>query len=160
MTLLLKGVIVGYRTFQFVEKIKNLIVLDNSVVMRWFFNDGSIKGLEYAESLLFYMKENNMKPVVPTLWVSEACFVSGCYVKNKDYSPEIVKEKLTNAFEMFLIVDPRIEPIALFEYAQRFNLSEYDANYALLADSLSCPVATLDKKLIKAVVKSDGKIFK
>jgi len=82
--------------------------------MRWFFNDGSDSDLEYAEAVLGYMKINDVKPVVPTLWVSEACFVSNGYVKNKKHSTAIVEEKLVNAFDMFLVVDPKLEPKTLF----------------------------------------------
>jgi predicted nucleic acid-binding protein len=150
---------VGYKTLITIERYPNLLVLDNSLVMRWFFNDGSDSDLEYAEAVLGYMKINDVKPVVPTLWVSEACFVSNGYVKNKKHSTAIVEEKLVNAFDMFLVVDPKLEPKTLFAYANRHNIPDYDANYALLAANLNCPIATLDKRLGKAVVKANGSLL-
>jgi len=134
-----------------------MLVVDNSVIMRWFFKDGSESDKAYAEAVLRYMKANQIKPVVPTLWVSEACFVSNGYVKNKGFSTSVVQEKLINAFDMFLVVDPLLEPAVLFDYAHRHKISDYDANYALLAENLNCPLATLDQKLTKAVLKAKGR---
>ena len=149
----------GYKAFLTIQRYPNLLVLDNSIVMRWFFSDGSEEDKEYSEAVLSYMKINNVKPVVPTLWVSEACFVSGGYVKSKIFSHSVVQEKLVNAFDMLLVVDPRLEPVTLFNYATRYNISNYDANYALLAENLKCPLATLDKKLGKAVIQANGELL-
>ena len=146
----------GYRTVSTIERYPNLLVVDNSVIMRWFFSDGSEVDKAYAEDVLRHMKTNQIMPVVPTLWVSEACFVSNSYVKKKGFSTSVVQEKLTNAFDMLFVVDSFLDPVVLFDYAYRYKLSDYDANYALLAENLNCPLATLDKKLKKAVISAKG----
>lgn len=150
----------GFKTLLTIGRYSDLLVIDNSVIMRWFFNDVSERDRGYSEFVLSYMKENKIKPVVPSLWVSEASFVSSAYVKNKRFSRDVVQEKLRNAFDMLLVVDPRIEPEALFEFANRHSVSDYDANYALLADNLNCSIATLDKKLARAIVNSQGVLLK
>ncbi len=42
------------------------------------------------------------------------------------------------------------DPLALFQLAQRYKLSAYDAAYLLLAESLKAPLATFDAKLAAA----------
>ncbi len=148
-----------YRTPLAIENNKNLIVLDNSVVMRWMFCDGSQEDLDYAEAVLNYMKLGQLKAIVPSLWVSESSFVTANYVKKQEFSIPLACEKLAKAFEMFSVIDSRYDPVELFKFSIEYNISSYDANYALLAKTYDCTLATLDKKLRKAVVRSRGKLL-
>lgn len=43
-----------------------------------------------------------------------------------------------------------IEPVAVLELAQRYQLTGYDASYLWLAAHLKCPLATFDKQLAQA----------
>ena len=160
LTLLFKKVeTVGYKSFASIVSNNNLLVLDNSVVMRWFFNDGSDEDLEYAEKVLRRIKKGHLTLVAPSLWLSEASFVTRSYVKREIVKSQIVVEKLTEAFNFFSVVECHFNAVELFDFSTKFNLSSYDANYALLANKLNCPLATLDRKLRKIMEQSGGLIL-
>ena len=149
----------GYKSLASIAHNKDLIVFDNSVVMHWFFNDGSEEDLRYATDVLQHSKYRHATLVVPSLWLSESSFVSNFYVKRKMVESSIVTKKLTEAFNLFSIVECHFSALELFEFSAEFNLSSYDANYALLAKKLNCPLSTLDKKLRKAVIESGGLVL-
>ena len=150
----------GYRPFSsIVTNAKNLIVLDNSVVMRWFFSDGSVDDIKYASDVLGYVKRTKSVLVVPSLWMSESSFVSNFYVKRKSIEHDAVTKKLSEAFNLFSIVECHFSAVELFKFSQEFNISSYDANYALLAKKLNSPLSTIDKKLRKVMVKSGGLVL-
>ncbi len=149
----------GYREPLSIEHNDSLLVLDNSVVMRWIFGDGSQSDLKFAVAVLKQMKIGGLKAIVPSLWVSESSFVVANYVKKQEFSMSLACEKLARAFELFSVIDSRFDPVELFQFSMANNISSYDANYALLAKKYDCPLATLDKKLQKAVIKSKGKLL-
>lgn len=137
----------------------NLVVVDNSVVMRWLFNDGSNKDQEYARKVLKQTRLNKKSLLVPSLWVYEAAFVVNAYVLREAITPQQAREKLDNLFALCNVITINDSPTALFNYSNKYKISSYDAGYALLAQNLNCPLASLDKKLIKAVKQSGGKLF-
>lgn len=149
----------GYRSLISLAKTNNLVVLDNSVVMRWFFNDGSDEDLSYAESVLKYCKTNKSTLVVPSLWLSESSFVSASCVKRAVVESELVIEKLIEAFNLFAVVECHFSAAELYKFSAKYSLSSYDSNYALLAGKLGCPLSTLDKKLRRSTIQSGGVIL-
>jgi len=150
---------VGYKSFASIVSNGHLLVLDNSVVMRWFFNDGTDDDLKYAASVLLHVKQNHLTLVTPSLWLSEASFVARSYVKREIVKPHVVIEKLKEAFNFFSVVECHFNAVELFDFSIEFNLSSYDANYALLANKLNCPLSTLDKKLRKVMIQSGGLVL-
>ncbi len=137
----------------------NLVIVDNSVIMRWLFNDGSDKDQEYAHKVLKQTQFKRKSILVPSLWVYEAAFVVNAYLQRDSINPQQAREKLDNLFALCKVITLSDSPTDLFNFSTQYKISSYDAGYALLAQKLNCPLATLDKKLIKAVKQSGGKLF-
>lgn len=130
------------------------LVVDNSVVMRWLFKDGSEADRDYAGKVANLVETHDV--YVPALFVPEAANVISRALKAKVIS----KTASTSCFdlidEMSATVAPPADTKAVMQLALRSfddNLSAYDASYLLLAESLSCPLATLDQDLRKAAIK-------
>jgi predicted nucleic acid-binding protein len=93
---------------------------------------------------------------VPALFVTEAANVLSRALKAKAIS----KEDSDTCFELIddmaaTVVAPAYTNALMQLTLRSFedNLSAYDASYLLLAESLGCPLATLDQDLRKAAVK-------
>lgn len=130
------------------------LVVDNSVVMRWLFNDGSEADHDYAGKVASLVETHDV--YVPALFVSEAANVISRALKAKVIS----KTDSTSCFDliedMAATVVPPADTKAVMQLTLRSfedNLSAYDASYLLLAESLNCPLATLDQDLRKAAIK-------
>lgn len=130
------------------------LVVDNSVVMRWLFNDGSEADREYAKKIASLVETHDV--YVPALFVPEAANVISRALKAK------VISKIDSATCFDLIADmaasvvPPEDTSAVMQLTLRAfddNLSAYDASYLLLAENLNCPLATLDQDLRKAAIK-------
>ena len=135
-------------------------VLDNSVSMRWYFGDGSVRDLAYANRVLDVME--NSKVIVPATWGLEVGNVIA-----RSESKSLVTIEASNKFiEMIkgadITVDAHTFEYALtrnLELARTYKLTAYDASYLELALRLRIPLATLDENLRKAAKKSGVKIF-
>ncbi len=135
-------------------------VLDNSVVMRWFFGDSKPQELAYAGKVLDAMKKASAH--VPVTWGLEVANVIA-----KAEAKALVTEARSGAFlEMLEGVDIEVDaatfPHALsdtLQLARRYRLSAYDASYLELALRLGLPLATLDEDLQKAAKKAGVKKF-
>ena len=130
------------------------LVIDNSVVMRWLFNDGSGADRDYAVKVAGLVETHDV--YVPALFVAEAANVISRALKAK------VINKATSAICFDLIDDlaatvvPPENTSATKQLTLRAfedHLSAYDASYLLLAESLGCVLATLDQDLRKVAVK-------
>ena len=135
-------------------------VLDNSVVMRWFFGDGKPRELVYARNVLEAMK--NASALVPVTWGLEAANVIA-----KAEAKEIVTEAHSGTFiEMLKGLDIKVDT-ATFSHAladtlqlsRRYRLSAYDASYLELALREGIALATLDGDLQKSAKKAGVKRF-
>jgi len=135
-------------------------VLDNSVVMRWFFGDGKPQELAYAGKVLDAMKGSSA--LVPVTWGLE---VSNVLARAE--AKELVTEARSEAFvEMLqgvdIVVDTATFSHALsdtLQLARRYRLSAYDASYLELALREGLSLATLDENLHKAMKKAGVKRF-
>jgi len=133
-------------------------VLDNSVTMRWLFNDGSHSDQTYAKYVLHLIEDGNV--IVPDVWYLEVANVIA-----RAESKFGLTEARSSAFfhvlqQMNIQVDQETARHALgdtLQLARRYNLSAYDASYLELALRKGLPVATLDDALLKALKKAGGK---
>lgn len=130
------------------------LVVDNSVVMRWLFSDGSEVDKAYAAEVASLVETSDV--YVPALFISESANVISRALKAKIIS----KAESVSCFELIddmaaVVVAPK-DTHAIKLLATRAlddKLSAYDASYLWLADDLDCPLATLDQDLRKAAIK-------
>lgn len=137
----------------------NSLVLDNSVVMRWLFDDGSASDRRYAKKVLAHIESASAQVFVPHLWIYEATFVVSYYARQQELNRERCMNDLNFLFDVCSVVAARDKPGAVFEFATTYNLSAYDASFLMLAESLGCALASLDKKMRKAARKVGQPVF-
>lgn len=154
-----RGVSVAFKRLAKGERYDNALVVDNSVMMRWLFKDGSSSDQDYAHSVLEKIKAKNLRVIAPYIWVYEAAFVSHYYTKQQAIRYDEAITCLDALFELSTIIRGEETPSQLLEIADAYSVSSYAAAYLLLAKQHDCPLATLDKKMQKACKKAKGKLF-
>jgi predicted nucleic acid-binding protein len=122
-------------------------VVDNSVVMSWYFKDETNK---YADTVLD--KLTGATVVVPSIWPLEVVNVLIVAERQKRLSESDSIRFLTLLSQLPIVVEyERPEMMKeLLALARAYNLSSYDASYLYLAMRKGLPIATLDNKLIEA----------
>jgi predicted nucleic acid-binding protein len=130
------------------------LVIDNSVVMRWLFKDGSEADRDYAGKVASLVETHDI--YVPALFVPEAANVISRAIKAKVISKVDIAGYFDLIDDMAAHVVPPEDTSAVMQLTLRAfedNLSAYDASYLMLAENLNCSLATLDQDLRKAAVK-------
>lgn len=132
---------------------RHSFVLDNSVAMRWCFEDATHP---YAETILRYLSDGS-EAIVPVLWYYEATSVltkaqrSGALSVSK-------AEAFIQDLEAFTISTDIIENKYILsdvrQVALQYALTGYDAAYLELALRKKIALATLDQELIAAAQKA------
>lgn len=136
-------------------------VLDNSVVMRWLFVDGSKADKEYSIGILSLLEDIENQAVTPSIWPLEVANVLA-----RGESQGLLTEARSAEFSGLLermAIQVEVETSAhalgsILQLARRFNLSSYDASYLDLALRNGIPLATLDKELMRAAGKTAVKV--
>lgn len=139
---------------------KSRFVLDNSVVMRWFFGDGMEKDLEYATRVLDAMSTSTA--IVPSVWSLEVVNVIA-----RAEAKSLVAEASSEAFiGMIGQLDISVHVAAteqvtgaILQLARRYVLSSYDASYLNPALRKNLLLATLDSDLLQAAQQAGVKQF-
>lgn len=125
-------------------------VVDNSVVVAWFFPS---QATDYTDSVLDRLKADTAH--VPALWVLEFSNVLRKAVMGRKLATESALEIIAEAEKLPLSVDYTATATAEnMELALRFGLSSYDAAYLDLAMRLGLPVAAKDGALHDAAIKA------
>jgi predicted nucleic acid-binding protein len=131
-------------------------VLDNSIVMRWFFNDGSIKDRQYSEEILNLIVSGSHTPITPGIWPLEIANV----ISRAESMGQIAETRSAHFLEIIREMKIATESIdqdiafgSVLHLARVYQLSSYDASYLELAMRYSIPLASLDKELIGAMKK-------
>jgi predicted nucleic acid-binding protein len=135
-------------------------VLDNSVAMRWLLPSQKFADQDYAEAVLRSMLDATA--LVPQLWHLEAA--------NVLLTAEQCGELTTAATDSFMVelINLPIETDHLtssqafgqtLSLARTYRLSSYDAAYLELAIRSKLPLATLDKRLLKAAGKAGVTLY-
>ncbi|MFB0936271.1 MAG: type II toxin-antitoxin system VapC family toxin [Propionivibrio sp.] len=136
-------------------------VLDNSVVMRWLFADGSQEAIDYSARILDLLQHEDNAAAVPCVWALE---VGNVIVRAE--AKGVLQEARSAEFlgilqDMSIETDPRSTTHALgdtIQLARRYGLSTYDASYLELALREGLPLATNDQALRKALAVAGGKL--
>ena len=129
------------------------LVVDNSVMMRWFFDDGSPSDRRYAASILETIQAHNLQVIVPNIWVYECSFVVSYYFNQQVLAVADARPHLEYLSDVCTVTSDGVTPAALFEFSQLHRISTYDAAYVLLAQNHLCSLATLDKKMRRVARK-------
>lgn len=131
-------------------------VVDNSVVMSWYFKDETNK---YADTVLD--KLTGATAVVPSIWPLEVVNVLIVAERQKRLSESDSIRFLTLLSQLPIVVEyERPEMMKeLLALARAYNLSSYDASYLYLAMRKGLPIATLDNKLIEAARSIEAPIL-
>ncbi len=135
-------------------------VLDNSVAMRWLLESEKNSDQKYAESVLKSMANSNAH--VPNLWQLEAISVLIGAEKRCETSLGEIEKFISQLENLPIHTDPSTARHAFnrtLTLARAYNISSYDASYLELAVRERLPLASLDKKLVKAARKADLEIY-
>jgi predicted nucleic acid-binding protein len=136
----------------------NSFVVDNSVVMSWCFNDEANK---YGDAVLDRLAESTA--IVPPIWPSEVVNVLLVAERRNRLKQAESVRFITLLSQLPIVVEhegPERKMKDLLSLGRANNLSSYDAAYLDLAMRNDCPIATLDKKLIKAAKNVNVAILK
>lgn len=129
------------------------LVVDNSVMMRWLFDDGSPADRRYATRVLETIQAQNLQVIVPNIWVYESSFVVSYYFNQHVLPVAHARRHLEYLFDVCRVMSDGVTPAALFEASRLHRISTYDAAYVLLAQNYACSLATLDKKMRRVARK-------
>lgn len=128
-------------------------VLDNSVTMRWAFQQSGAD-LTYALKVLDRLAYESA--IVPSLWSLEVANVLAVS-ERKGLLLEEESQAFIHQLEALPIdadeVTHRVSLSRILAIARLYKLSSYDAAYLELAARRKLPLATLDKELRKAAKK-------
>jgi predicted nucleic acid-binding protein len=134
------------------------VVIDNSVIMRWFHPSGTAKELKTANQILSSLEAGKIIPVAPFILVME--FINVLHTLSRK---GVLKGNIETAVLLFENLGFEIISIdynanlyiqALSDLCLKYGISAYDAAYLELAGRLNCPLLTLDKDLGKAAFKA------
>jgi len=135
-------------------------VLDNSVSMRWLLESGKKSDQAYAEAVLNSLLDATA--VVPNLWHLEASNVLIGALQRNELDSEEVERFLSQLEALPIQIDSSTARRAFrrtFILSKDHGLSSYDAAYLELAIREGLPLATLDKKLVKAARSSNVALY-
>lgn len=121
-------------------------VIDNSVVMRWLFGDGTSSDIDYAERIIGIMQKDGSVAIAPAVSPLE---VGNVIVKAE--SRNLLAEAKSAEFlalfqDMAIEIELRSSKRALtdtLQLARRHKLSTYDASYLELALREGLPLTAI-----------------
>jgi len=136
---------------------KHAVVIDNSVVMSWCFED---EANQYTDNVLESLKY--VRAIVPVIWPLEVgnVLVVAERKGRLRYIDCIQFWELLS--ELPIDVEDQISEkvmMNVYTLAREAQLSTYDASYLELAIRKNLPLATLDKGLLRAARKFDIEIY-
>jgi len=135
-------------------------ILDNSVAMRWLFEDGSPGDQDYALRVLNVIRAGEV--LVPGIWCMEVANVIARAEQKFGLTETLSAEFIRRLQDLGLRFDAETGLQALsatLSVARRYKLSAYDAAYLELALRTGFPLATLDLGLRKAAKRAGVKHF-
>jgi predicted nucleic acid-binding protein len=133
-------------------------VLDNSVVMRWCFEDTTTP---YAETVLQKLSTEN-QAFVPILWQYEVGAVLAKAQRTGIITRQKAADFIDTLADLAIIVD-RTSADVIFtdvqDLAVTYRITGYDAAYLEVALRKNLPLASLDEELCAACLSAGGVIF-
>lgn len=122
------------------------VVLDASVVAKWFFEEEQTK---IAINLLEQHKTEKLKINEPMLLFFEIGNISINKLRENSNSQTDYNQNLSDLIKTQInFIEPNETTLQLtFKLAQKYKITFYDATYVALAQTLDCQFITADKKL-------------
>ena len=136
---------------------KKTLVVDNSVVMSWLFED---EVSAYADDILDQLPDLNL--LVPAIWSLEVSNVLLVAEKRGRLSNEDIYQFVNLLMQLpieVVVEDYRRSMQRILSLGRSNEISAYDAAYLDLAIQNVCPLATLDHKLNKAAKRCGVPLF-
>ena len=137
---------------------KERLVLDNSIVMSWCFQDEASK---YADAVLDALETS--EAIVPSIWPLEVANVLLVAERKRRLSRADTARFVSLIRSLPILVEDETPDRILGEIlalAREYGLSSYDASYLDLAIRTSLPMATLDQDLRKAAKRCGVALWK
>lgn len=123
------------------------IILDSSVIAKWFFPDEEDGKIALKIRDLFLLHEVSIS--APLLIYYEINNLMRTAIKSLRINGELAKNAYQGFLELELISYSSRELMALaLEKAVSLDISSYDASYIALSDYLKIPLITADQKLV------------
>ena len=137
------------------------LVLDASAALAWIFERVNRDEAKRADRLLDALAGEPC--IVPVLWHSEVCNVLLVAERRKVVTEAQSADFLARLVNLPITTDAT--PIAqrrevIVALARRFQLSAYDAAYLELALRSGATLASFDAKLLAAMRKAGGQVFR
>ncbi|HHT9111181.1 MAG TPA: type II toxin-antitoxin system VapC family toxin [Candidatus Brocadiaceae bacterium] len=128
------------------------LVLDASVVLKWYFNDEA-HGQKALDILSKYIS-NDINIVAPSLLEYEV--VNGLIIAQK--RGRIEDNKINIAIDGFYDLGIKLKNLAwcyqkVFSYCKTYHCSAYDASYLVIAEDEGITMVTSDERLYNQVKK-------
>ena len=133
------------------------VVVDASTALAWCF---PYETSDYADSVLVALEGKIV--LVPAVWSLEIANAFLVGERSKRINPEEIEQFATLLQGLSLVQETRAVPKHVSDVlplARAHGLSAYDAAYLELAIRHNAPLATLDKKLLKAAKLAGVNIF-
>jgi len=130
-------------------------VVDASVAVAWCYPD---EKSDFTDSVLQDLVRGD-GAVAPRLWIYEMqnCVLMG--VRRKRIELDLAEEFLTSLERLPVQIHVPAAPITLFRAGHRYGITAYDAAYLTLAQHLSLPLATQDKRLAAAATEAGVPLY-
>ena len=124
------------------------IVLDSSVIAKWFFEE---ENREKAIHLRQLHKQTDIAIKVPSLLLFE---LGNIFLNKKAFNKQFFNESISTLFSINLqFVESSNILNIIFTTATDYKLTFYDATYVALAQNIKCDFITADKKLYQKTKK-------
>lgn len=136
---------------------KKTLVIDNSVVMAWLFED---EVSAYADHILDQLPDLNL--LVPAIWSLEVSNVLLVAEKRGRLSNDDIYHFINLLMQLpieIVVEDYRRSIQRILALGRSNEISAYDAAYLDLAIQNVCPLATLDHKLLEAAKNCGVPLF-
>lgn len=134
--------------FMIAEKNQETIILDSSVVFKWFYFK-SESGLETARSLYEKASSRYFHVLTPELLLYE---IINTFKSRTEINVALLEEILKELFHIliFIKLDSK-DYINAYEISKKTNNSIYDSIYIAISEKYKAPFITADKKLHEAL---------
>ena len=134
--------------FMIAEKTRETIVLDSSVVFKWFYFKNE-KGVETARSLHEKVISRYFHVLTPELLLYE---IINTFKSRTEIDVALLEEILKELFHIliFIKLDSK-DYINAYKISKKTNNSIYDSIYIAISEKHKAPFITADKKLYEAL---------